>query len=254
MVANHTFAIETKKLFFFYQKLSVLKDINIQISPKNITALIGPSGSGKSTLLRVFNLMFALHKKQEAQGEVWVEGQDILHEEVDVNLLRKKVGMVFQKPTPFPMSIYENIAFPLRLHQTLDKNTERERVEDLLRQVFLWDEVKDKLDRSAYALSGGQQQRLCFARTLATEPSILLLDEPTSSLDPASTHKIEELISLFKEKQYTIIMVTHHLKQAKRLASETIFLKQGHIIEQGKTDQLFSQPQQPETREYILDL
>lgn len=244
------YAIETNDLSFFYQKQQVLANINVRIKPKQITALIGPSGSGKSTLLRAFNLIFSLHRKQTATGKIFIHGRDILHDQVDVNLLRKDVGMVFQKPTPFPMSIYENLAFPLRLHHELDKKSEKVKVEELLQRVNLWNEVKDKLSRSAYALSGGQQQRLCLARTLATEPTILLLDEPTSSLDPASTHKIEELILSFKQN-YTILMVTHNLSQAKRLADETIFLKQGEIIEQGPTESLFAVPQCEATKEYL---
>lgn len=243
-------AILVKHFNFFYAGNQVLFDINVEIKEHQITGLIGPSGSGKSTLLRSFNRIYDLHPHQEAQGEIWVEGTPILTNKINLMWLRSKVGMVFQKPTPFAMSVYDNIAFALRTHKRLPKSEERDLVEKVLREVYLWDEVKDKLRGSAFALSGGQQQRLCIARTLIIEPSIILLDEPTSSLDPASTKKIEELIQRLREN-YTIVLVTHNLNQARRLADNTMFLKAGHLIEYGSTEALFTSPQNPLTKEYL---
>jgi phosphate transport system ATP-binding protein len=243
-------AILVKHLNFFYAANQVLFDINVDITKNRITGLIGPSGSGKSTLLRSFNRIYDLHPHQEAQGEIWVEGTPILVKKTNLMWLRSKVGMVFQKPTPFAMSIYDNIAFALRTHKRIPKEEERAAIEKVLRAVSLWDEVKDKLKASAFDLSGGQQQRLCIARTLIIEPSILLLDEPTSSLDPASTKKVEELIQQLRE-HYTIVLVTHNLNQARRLADKTMFLKAGHLIEYGRTEDLFTRPQNPLTKEYL---
>lgn len=243
-------AILVRHLNFFYAGNQVLFDINVDIPKQQVTGLIGPSGSGKSTLLRSFNRIYDLHPHQEAQGEIWVEGTPILTKKMDLMWLRSKVGMVFQKPTPFAMSIYDNIAFALRTHKKISKGEEAALIEKVLREVFLWDEVKDKLKASAFALSGGQQQRLCIARTLIIEPSILLLDEPTSSLDPASTKKIEELIHRLRAS-YTIVLVTHNLSQARRLADKTMFLKAGHLIEYGATEDLFMHSQNALTKEYL---
>ncbi len=221
--------IDVKNLYFDYEARPVLKGITLQFSDQKIYALIGASGSGKSTLLRVFNRMDALHAYQNIQGEVRVNGVDILAKTVDMQKLRAEVGMVFQKPTPFALSIFDNIAFALKLHQRLSYVELHDEVERLLQEVGLFDEVKDQLKRSAFALSGGQQQRLCFARTLATSPKILLLDEPTSSLDPASTQKIEALIERLRQ-DYLIIMVTHNLAQAKRLGDEILFMQDGRVL------------------------
>jgi phosphate transport system ATP-binding protein len=243
-------AISVKHLNFFYAKNQVLFDINVDIAKHEVTGLIGPSGSGKSTLLRSFNRIYDLHPHQEAEGEIIVEGTSILAKKTNLMWLRSKVGMVFQKPTPFAMSVYDNIAFALRTHKKVTKEEEMVLIQKVLEEVSLWDEVKDKLRTSAFNLSGGQQQRLCIARTLIIEPSIILLDEPTSSLDPASTQKVEELIKRLREK-YTIVLVTHNLNQARRLADKTMFLKAGHLIEYAATEALFTNPQDPLTKEYI---
>jgi phosphate transport system ATP-binding protein len=221
--------IDVKNLHFSYEARSILKDITLHFEDKKIYTLIGASGSGKSTFLRVFNRMDALHAHQNIHGEVRVDGEDILSKKVNMQALRAKVGMVFQKPTPFALSIFDNIAFALKLHRRLSRTELQSEVERLLREVGLFDEVRDQLKRSAFALSGGQQQRLCFARTLATQPKVLLLDEPTSSLDPASTQKIEALIDRLRQ-HYLIIMVTHNLAQAKRLADEILFMQEGRIL------------------------
>lgn len=242
--------IHVKNLNFHYDNRHVLKDINTEFHGHQVYTLIGPSGSGKSTFLRVFNRMDALHARQKAEGEVLINDWNILAPKTPLQALRAKVGMVFQKPTPFALSIFDNIAFALNLHQKLSKPDLKIAVEKLLRAVGLFDEVKNNLKRSAFALSGGQQQRLCLARTLATEPQILLLDEPTSSLDPASTAKIESLISELK-KDYLILLVTHNLSQAKRLGDYTLFMKEGCIIEMNRTADFFNHPQKIATREYI---
>lgn len=221
--------IETKNLYFDYEGRSILKGITIRFEDKKVYALIGASGSGKSTFLRVFNRMDALHARQNIHGEVSVEGVDILNKKVNLQRLRAEVGMVFQKPTPFALSVFDNIAFALKLHHQFSRTELQDEVERLLREVGLFEEVKDQLKRSAFALSGGQQQRLCFARTLATQPKVLLLDEPTSSLDPASTQKIEGLIHRLRQ-DYLIIMVTHNLAQAKRLGDEILFMQEGKIL------------------------
>ncbi|MBX9706036.1 MAG: phosphate ABC transporter ATP-binding protein PstB, partial [Gammaproteobacteria bacterium] len=215
-------------------------------------ALIGPSGSGKSTLLRCFNRIYELHPRGRITGEILLHGQNILDKDIDVNELRKKIGMVFQKPTPFPMSIFDNIAFAIRLHEKIDKKTLAERVEKALRQAALWDEVKDKLHDAGTHLSGGQQQRLSIARTIAINPEILLLDEPTSALDPISSARVEELI-VELNKQYTIIMVTHNLQQARRVSQKTIFISEGKIIEYRDTKDLFSNPKEEKTKIYISE-
>jgi phosphate transport system ATP-binding protein len=244
--------IKVRNLNFHYYLTKVLKDINLDFKKNNITAIIGPSGSGKSTLLRCFNRIYELYSKLSATGEIHFNGQNILDPNTNLNKLRREVGMVFQKPTPFPLSIFDNIAFALKLHEKFSKKALRDRVEHALQQAFLWDEVKDKLHNAGTHLSGGQQQRLCIARTIAINPEVLLLDEPTSALDPIATAKVEELILELKQK-YSIIMVTHNLKQAKRIADETIFIRQGEIIEHAATNELFGNPQHEETKIYIED-
>lgn len=244
--------LKTKHLNFFYAKTKVLHDINLTFKEKSLTALIGPSGSGKSTLLRCFNRIYELYPRLRIEGKILLDGQDILDEKIDVNELRKEIGMVFQKPTPFPMSIFENVAFALRLHEELSKNEIAKRVEESLRQAALWDEVKDKLHDAGTHLSGGQQQRLSIARTIAVRPKILLLDEPTSSLDPISSARVEELITELN-KDYTIVMVTHNLKQAQRISEQTIFISEGRIIEYAATAELFENPKHEKTKDYITD-
>ena len=239
-----------RKLDFFYGQFHALKDINLDIAEGRVTAFIGPSGCGKSTLLRTFNRMYSLYPGQRAAGEIMLDGENILAPGVDINLLRAKVGMVFQKPTPFPMSIYDNIAFGVRLYEQLSPRQMDERVEWALTKAALWDEVKDKLKQSGMALSGGQQQRLCIARAVAVKPEVLLLDEPTSALDPISTAKIEELISELKE-DYTIVIVTHNMQQAARVSDYTAYMYLGELIEFGATDTIFLKPRRKETEDYI---
>ncbi len=241
---------EVKHLDFYYGQQQVLFDIQAVFRERDVTALIGPSGSGKSTLLRALNRIYELYLQQRAQGEILLNGTNILDASLDVNMLRKRIGMVFQKPTPFPMSIFDNVAFALRLHYKISKADLHERVEKALQQAALWDEVKDKLHDAGTHLSGGQQQRLCIARTIAIQPQVILLDEPTSALDPISTGKIEELIHKLKQK-FTIVMVTHNLKQAERIATDTIFMREGHIVESGPTRQLFKAPKDERTKHYI---
>jgi len=245
---SQQFAI--KHLDFYYGQQQVLFDIHVNFRERDVTALIGPSGSGKSTLLRALNRIYELYPAQRAQGQILLNGDNILNASLNVNMLRKRIGMVFQKPTPFPMSIFDNVAFALRLHHKISRSDLYERVEKALRQAALWDEVKDKLHDAGTHLSGGQQQRLCIARTIAIQPEVILLDEPTSALDPISTGKIETLIHELKQ-EFTIVMVTHNLKQAERIATETIFMREGHIVESGPTKQLFSSPQDEQTRHYI---
>jgi phosphate transport system ATP-binding protein len=225
-------------LDFFYGRFQALKNINLEIAERCVTSFIGPSGCGKSTLLRTLNRMYSLYPGQRAVGEIYFDGQNILAADVDINLLRAKVGMVFQKPTPFPMSIYDNIAFGVRLYENLSPREMDERVEWALTKAAMWDEAKDKLKQSGMALSGGQQQRLCIARAVSVKPEVLLLDEPTSALDPISTAKIEELITELKE-DYTIAIVTHNMQQAARISDFTAYMYLGELIEFGKTDQLF---------------
>ena len=240
----------TESLNFYYADYQALHEINTGFEKNSITTLIGPSGSGKTTLLRTFNRIFEMQPKQKVTGKIILNGTNILAKNVDVNVLRRKIGMVFQKPTPFPMTIFDNVAFALKLHEKLSKADLADRVEQALKHAAVWDEVKDKLHNAGMHLSGGQQQRLCIARTIAIQPEVLLLDEPTSALDPISTAKIEELI-LKLEKDYTIIMVTHNLKQAKRLGKQTLFMKAGAIIEQGTTEAVFNDPKDKRTAHYI---
>ena len=242
--------IRVKELDFFYGAFQGLKRINLDIAERHITAFIGPSGCGKSTLLRTFNRMYDLYPGQRATGEIVMNGQNILDKSQDLNLLRAKVGMVFQKPTPFPMSIHDNIAFGVKLYESLTKAEMDERVEWALRKAALWDEVKDKLKQSGLSLSGGQQQRLCIARGVAVKPEVLLLDEPTSALDPISTAKIEELLHELKE-DYTIAIVTHNMQQAARVSDYTAYMYLGEMVEFGVTDEIFIKPKRRETEDYI---
>jgi phosphate transport system ATP-binding protein len=243
-------AIEIKNLDFYYGNQQILKNISLPIKENKITALIGASGSGKSTLLRTLNLIFELYPDQKAFGEVWFKNKNILTHHPELSRLRAEIGMVFQKPTPFPMSIFENIAFAIRLHEKISKKELHIRVERALRQAALWDEVKDKLNQDASKLSGGQQQRLCIARTIAINPEVILLDEPTAALDPISTQKIEQLIKELSE-HYTVIMVTHNMAQAKRMTDFTAYMSQGEIVEYNTTQQFFIAPRDPRSRAYI---
>lgn len=245
-----TAKMQIRNLEFYYGKFLALKNINIDIADKKVTAFIGPSGCGKSTLLRTFNRMYDLYPGMRATGEINLDGQNILDKSVDVNLLRARVGMVFQKPTPFPMSIYDNVAFGVRLYESLSRAELDERVEWALKKSALWNEVKDKLKASGLSLSGGQQQRLCIARGVATRPEVLLLDEPTSALDPISTGSIEDLISDLKN-DYTIAIVTHNMQQAARISDYTAFMYLGEMMEMGDTDKMFTNPDRKETEEYI---
>ncbi|CDS49316.1 Phosphate transport ATP-binding protein PstB (TC 3.A.1.7.1) [Polaromonas sp. CG9_12] len=242
--------ISVKNLNFYYGKFHALKNINLEIPEHKVTAFIGPSGCGKSTLLRVLNRMYALYPEQRAQGEVLLDGTNLLTSKEDVALLRAKVGMVFQKPTPFPMSIYDNIAFGVKLFESLNSSDMDERVEWALRKAALWTEVKDKLNQSGSSLSGGQQQRLCIARGIAIKPEVLLLDEPCSALDPISTAKIEELISELKN-DYTVVIVTHNMQQAARCSDYTAYMYLGDLVEFGATEEIFFKPKRQETEDYI---
>lgn len=242
--------IQTKNLNFFYGEQQALFDNNLIIPANKITAVIGPSGCGKSTHLRIYNRIFELYREQKATGEVLIDGKNIFDSDIDVLELRRKVGMIFQKPTPFPMSVFDNVAYPLHLHYKLDKKTTAEKVEQALRGASLWDEVKDKLHSSGLALSGGQQQRLCIARTIASEPEILLMDEPTSAIDPVATLKIEELMDNLRN-HFTIVIVTHNMQQAARISDQTVFFYKGRIIEYGATQDIFTNPKNKQTEEYI---
>jgi phosphate transport system ATP-binding protein len=242
--------ISARNLNFYYGAFHALKNINIEILRGHITAFIGPSGCGKSTFLRCFNRMFELYPEQRAEGELLLEGQNILGKRVDATSLRAKVGMVFQKPTPFPMSIYDNIAFGVSLHERLGKGRMDERVEWALRRAALWDEVKNILGQSGMSLSGGQQQRLCIARGIAVKPQVILLDEPTSALDPISTAKIEELLHQLK-KDFTIVIVTHNMQQAARVSDYTAYMYLGELIEFDVTDTIFIKPRHKQTEDYI---
>jgi phosphate transport system ATP-binding protein len=242
--------ISTKNMNFYYGKFHALKDINIDIPANKVTAFIGPSGCGKSTLLRTFNRMYELYPKQRVEGNILLDGKDIHSSEQDLNLLRAKVGMVFQKPTPFPMSIYDNVAFGVKLYENLSKFEMNDRVEWALQKAAIWNEVKDKLHQSGSGLSGGQQQRLCIARGVAVKPNVLLLDEPCSALDPISTARIEDLIHELKN-DYTIIMVTHNMQQAARVSDYTAYMYLGDLIEYGDTDTIFTRPSRKETEDYI---
>jgi len=248
--ANKRIKMDVRDLNFYYGKFQALKNINLQIAEKKVTAFIGPSGCGKSTLLRVFNRMYELYPEQRAEGEVNVDGENILTSREDVALIRAKIGMIFQKPTPFPMSIYDNIAFGVKLFEKLSRSAMDERVEWALRKAALWTEVKDKLAQSGTSLSGGQQQRLCIARGIAVKPEIILLDEPCSALDPISTAKIEELIDELKA-DYTVAIVTHNLQQAARVSDYTGYMYLGDLVEFGDTDQIFVKPARKETEDYI---
>ena len=242
--------ISVKNLDFYYGKFHALKGINLEIPEKKVTAFIGPSGCGKSTLLRIFNRMYELYPEQRAEGEIMFDGENLLTSKKDVALIRSKVGMVFQKPTPFPMSIYDNIAFGVKLFESLNASDMDERVEWALRKAALWTEVKDKLNQSGSSLSGGQQQRLCIARGIAIKPEILLLDEPCSALDPISTAKIEELIAELKN-DYTVVIVTHNMQQAARVSDYCAFMHMGELIKFGDTPQVFQSPKNRQTEEYI---
>ncbi|MHB1321759.1 MAG: phosphate ABC transporter ATP-binding protein PstB [Acidithiobacillus ferrivorans] len=242
--------ISVRHLDFFYGSNKALIDINLEMPENRVTAFIGPSGCGKSTLLRVFNRMYSLYPGQRATGEVLLDGENVLAPSMDVNMLRAKIGMVFQKPTPFPMSIYDNIAFGIKLYEKLRKVEMDERVEQALRQAALWEEVKDKLKMSGLGLSGGQQQRLCIARAVAVQPEVILLDEPTSALDPIATLKIEELVSELRN-QFTILIVTHNMQQAARVSDYTAFMYIGEMVEFGSTNQLFTNPGKKQTEDYI---
>ena len=242
--------IDVKKMCLWYGEHKALNNINIEIPEKCITAFIGPSGCGKSTFLKTLNRMNDLIPGVKITGDIRYEGTDIFSKEVDVNSLRKEIGMVFQKPNPFPMSIYDNIAFGPRTHGIKDKKTLDEIVERSLKQAYIWDEVKDRLKSSALGMSGGQQQRLCIARALAVEPDVLLMDEPTSALDPISTNKIEELVMELK-KDYTIVMVTHNMQQAARISDKTAFFLMGEVVEFAYTDDLFTNPRDKRTEDYI---
>ena len=242
--------LAARNLDFHYGDFKALNSINLDIPEKQVTALIGPSGCGKSTLLRVFNRIYALYPKLRASGEVLLDGENILDAKYPMNRLRSKVGMVFQKPVPFPMTIFENVAYGIRHHEKLSKSDMNDRVEHALRQGALWDEVKDKLGQSALGLSGGQQQRLCIARAVALKPDVLLLDEPTSALDPISTSRIEQLVEELK-KDYTIAIVTHNMQQAARVSDYTAFMYLGDLIEHGETGTIFSNPTKQQTEDYI---
>ena len=243
-------SIEIRNLNFFYDKFQGLNDVNLDIAEHKVTAFIGPSGCGKSTLLRTLNRMYSLYPGQRAEGEIRLYGSNILDKSQDLNLLRAQVGMVFQKPTPFPMSIYDNIAFGIRLYEKLSRSEMDDRVEWALTKGAIWNEVKDKLNVNGLSLSGGQQQRLCIARSVAVKPKVILLDEPTSALDPISTAKVEELITELKQ-DYTVAIVTHNMQQAARVSDFTAYMYLGSLIEFGATDQIFLKPQRKETEDYI---
>ena len=247
-VAPHKLIV--KNLNFYYGADRALKDINMNIPEKMVTAFIGPSGCGKSTLLRTFNRMYQLYPKQRAEGEILLDGENLLDRKQDLNTLRAKIGMVFQKPTPFPMSIYDNITFGVKLYENLSARDMEERVEWALKKAALWNEVKDKLKQSGTGLSGGQQQRLCIARAIAVKPTVLLLDEPTSALDPISTAHIEKLVDELK-KDFTIVIVTHNMQQAARVSDFTAYMYLGDLVEFGDTSTVFTNPKRKETEDYI---
>jgi phosphate transport system ATP-binding protein len=249
---NQVSRISVRNLDFVYGPTlpKALKGINLEFPDRQVTGMIGPSGCGKSTLLRVLNRMYSLYPGQRATGEVIMDGRNLLDADVDINELRSKIGMVFQKPTPFPMTIYENIAFGVRLHERLSKKQMDERVEWALSRAAIWDEVKDRLQANAMGLSGGQQQRLCIARTIAVRPEVILFDEPTSALDPISTLKIEELIDELK-RDFTIVIVTHNMQQAARCADQVAFFYLGELIEVAPAAQMFTAPREQKTQEYI---
>ena len=248
--ANKETILEVRNLNFFYGSFQGLKNINLDIQKNTVTAFIGPSGCGKSTLLRTLNRMYDLYPGQRAEGEINFDGENILNPKQDLNLLRSRIGMVFQKPTPFPMSIYDNIAFGVKLYENLSRSDMDDRVEWALQKAAIWDEVKNKLNQSGLSLSGGQQQRLCIARGIAVKPSILLLDEPTSALDPISTGKVEELVHTLKS-EYTVVIVTHNMQQAARVSDYTAYMYLGELMEFGETDQIFMKPARQDTEDYI---
>ena len=249
-IAPSASKISVKDLNFYYGKFHALKNINLEIPENKVTAFIGPSGCGKSTLLRTFNRMFELYPEQRAEGTISIDGEDLLASKQDVALIRAKIGMVFQKPTPFPMSIYDNVAFGVKLFESLSASDMDDRIEWALKKAALWTEVKDKLQQSGSGLSGGQQQRLCIARGIAIKPEVLLLDEPCSALDPISTAKIEELIAELKS-EYTVVIVTHNMQQAARCSDYTAYMYLGDLIEFGATEQMFFKPKRKETEDYI---
>lgn len=242
--------ISVRHLNFYYGGHQALFDNSIEICRNRVTAVIGPSGCGKSTHLRIYNRIYQLYRDQRAEGEILIDGENILAPETDVLELRRKVGMIFQKPTPFPMSVFDNVAYGLRLHYRLKRSEIADRVEESLRGAAIWDEVKDKLKKPGTALSGGQQQRLCIARAIAIRPEILLMDEPTSAIDPIGTSRIEDLIGELK-KTFTIVIVTHNMQQAARVSDYTAFFYKGVIVEYGKTQQLFTKPKEKKTEDYI---
>ena len=243
--------LKTHDLNFFYGKTQALHSVSLPVAANRVTAMIGPSGCGKSTLLRAINRIYALYPGQKAVGSITLDGENILAPSVDLTMLRARIGMVFQKPTPFPMSIFDNVAFGLRMHEQLSKKQMRERVEEALRRAALWDEVKDQLNASGLSLSGGQQQRLCVARSIAVRPEVLLLDEPASALDPISTAKLEDTITELKA-DYTIVIVTHNLQQAARISDYTGFMFLGRLVEFGQTGELFTNPRSTQTADYVM--
>ncbi|HEY4124495.1 MAG TPA: phosphate ABC transporter ATP-binding protein PstB [Rhizomicrobium sp.] len=249
-MTNGKIRVDVKNLNFYYGETKSLKSISLPLYDRKVTAFIGPSGCGKSTLLRVLNRMYSLYPGQRAEGEVLLDGENLLDPKMDLNLLRSRIGMVFQKPTPFPMSIYDNIAFGIKLYERVSKSEMDDRVHHALERAALWGEVKDKLNASGLSLSGGQQQRLCIARTVAIKPEVILLDEPCSALDPISTAKIEELIAELSE-EYTIIIVTHNMQQASRSSDYTAFMYLGELIEYGETEKMFTTPENKRTEDYI---
>ena len=242
--------ISVRNLNFFYGSHQALFANNLDIEEHRVTAVIGPSGCGKSTHLRVYNRIYQLYREQRAEGEVLLDGHNLLGSDVDVLELRRRVGMIFQKPTPFPMSVFDNVAYPLRLHFKLSRSEIADRVEDALKSASIWDEVKDKLSSSGLALSGGQQQRLCIARAIAAEPEVILMDEPTSAIDPVATLKIEELMVELR-KRFTVMIVTHNMQQAARISDYTAFFHLGHVIEYNVTADIFTNPKGKITEEYI---
>ena len=244
------YKIRTKGLNFFYGDRQALFENDLAVEANKITAVIGPSGCGKSTHLRVYNRIFELHRGQRAEGEVLLDGKNVLDPDVDLLDLRRRVGMIFQKPTPFPMSVYDNVAYPVRLHFKATRRELDDRVEEALRGVALWDEVKDKLREPGTALSGGQQQRLCIARAIAAQPEVLLMDEPTSAIDPVGTLKIEELMDRLR-RTFTIVIVTHNMQQASRISDVTAFFYRGRIVEVGPTKQIFQNPKNKQTEDYV---
>jgi len=247
---NSNIKVDIRDLSFFYGATKALKNVTLPLYARQVTAFIGPSGCGKSTLLRVLNRIYELYPNQRAEGEVVLDGEDILSAKLDTNLLRSRVGMVFQKPTPFPMTIYDNVAFGIRLYERMAKSELDGRIESALQRAALWGEVKDKLRESGLSLYGGQQQRLCIARTVATHPEVILLDEPCSALDPISTAKIEELIDELSN-EYTIVIVTHNMQQASRTSDHTAFMYLGELVEFGPTEKVFTAPDKKQTEQYI---